>query len=266
MNPTMRLFWQRHGLTAMLGLAGVGFLALIGHETGWGQAVRRPLPTATEERRTPDMVVTLPGFALPSLDNAFKETADRPLFTPTRRPTAGNLAANVPVMKKGQFKLSGTSVNNDLTVAFLLETATGKTVRIAKGKEINGMTLAVVDEGRVVLKQGEETEELTLRTAPSPPLPVKVAAPAQVTVPATPAIVAPAAAGGNVGAPTPASVTPPPAKFAAQPPNALVPAPGSSQLPGFVLPPSARPDATAAPAAESPNAAQRRRRVQTSPQ
>ena len=261
MTPAMRLFWQRYGLTATLGLAAIGFLGAVGHETGWGQAVRLPLPAANNVPRTADMVAALPGFALPSLENAFKETADRPLFTPTRRPTAGNLAANAPVMKKGQFKLSGTSVSNDLTVAFLFETATGKTVRITKGKEINGMTLDVVEAGRVVLKLGEETEELTLRTAASPPAPVKVAAPAPpVAVPAAPASVPPVT-GANVSA-----ASPPPVRPAAVPPNALVPAPGSSQLPGFVLPSAVVPDATAAPAAEPLNAAQRRRRFQTSPQ
>jgi hypothetical protein len=259
MSPAMRVFWQRYGLTAMLGVAAVGFLGAIGFETGWGQAVRPPLPTANDAPRTADMLATLPAFAMPALDISFKETADRPMFTPTRRPAAVNLAGNVPAMKKGQFKLSGTSVSNDLTVAFLREAATGKTVRVTRGKEVNGMILDLVEANRVVLKQGEETEELTLRTAASPPAPPKVETPAPVATPAG----APPLAAVSVGA-APAPATRP----APVPQNPLVPAPGSSQLPGFVLPGAALPTpAQAVPSAESSTAAQRRRRFQTtSPQ
>ena len=271
-SPAVLVFWQRYGLTAMLGLALVGFLGAIGYETGWGQAVRLPLPTANDAPRTPDMLATLPGFALPSLESAFKETADRPLFTPTRRPAAVSLAGNAPAMKKGQFKLSGTSVNNDLTVAFLIETATGKTVRVTKGKEINGMTLDTVDANRVVLKQGEETEELALRTASSPP-PVKVAAPPPA-VPGTPAGAQPGGAQpvgtqpagtqpvatANVGA-APQSASRP-----APPINPLVPAQGNSQLPGFVNPSAVvSPSTQVAPAVDNSTPAQRRRRAQTQP-
>lgn len=257
----MLVFWQRYGLTAMLGLAAVGFLGAIGFETGWGQAVRPPLPNANDALPAPDMLATLPGFSLPSLDNAFKETADRPLFTPTRRPAALNLAANVPAMKKGQFKLSGTSLSSDLIIAFLRETATGKTVRVTKGKEINGMTLDTVEANRVVLKQGDETEELTLRTATSPPLPAQVVAPVPGTPPvasSAPVAVQPVA-GVNVGAaPAPRPVP--------QSPNPLAPAPGSAVLPGFVMPSAAIPAPTqAVPSPDNSNTAQRRRRFQTPP-
>ncbi len=260
-SPALRVFWQRYGLTAMLGLAAGGILFIIGLETGWGERLRQSPPSANDARKAADILATLPGFALPSLDTAFKETAERPLFTPTRRPSATNLAANVPAMKKGQFKLSGTSVNSDLTIAFLLETATGKTMRVTKGKEINGMTLDAVEANRVVLKQGEESEELTLRTAPSPPKPVQPNIPPPGMVPG----VAPSApvAGQPVAAPATPVQRP-----MSQPPNAIVPAPGSSQLPGFVNPSAILSAPTqAAPVAESnTTTAQRRRRFQTTPQ
>lgn len=259
MNPIITVFWQRYGLTAMLGLAAVGCMGAIGYETDWGQAFRAPMPTANDAARAPDIVATLPAFEMPALEGgAFKETAERPLFTPSRRPAAANIAANVPVMKKGQFKLSGTSVSNDLTIAFLRETSTGKTVRVTKGKEINGMVLDTVEPNRVVLKQGEETEELTLRTASSPPPPPKVAAQAPPGVPVT----------GSGGVQPVANVTPDAAQPAPRPPtNPLVAAPGNSQLPGFVLPAGSAPTATpaAVPPAESA-VAQRRRRFQTTPQ
>lgn len=271
MNPTMTIFWQRYGLTAIFGLVSLGLLAAIGFETGFGSAIRRSLPSPNSAARTSDIVATLPVFELPSLDSAFKETGERPLFTPSRRPAAVNLAANVPAMKKGQFKLSGTSVSNDLALAFLFETATGKTVRITKGKEINGMMLETVEANRIVLKQGEETEELTLRTAASPPAPPKPPVPVP-SAPGMPPIP------GNPGGAPPATVQPVAGVnvgVAPQPPtrpqpvgNPLVPLPGNSQLPGFVLSPAAAAAAAAqaAPPAEDGNTQQRRRRFQGTPQ
>ena len=272
MNPTMTIFWQRYGLTAIFGLVSLGLLAAIGFETGFGSAIRRSLPSSNSAAGTSDILATLPLFALPSLDSAFKETGERPLFTPSRRPAAVNLAANVPAMKKGQFKLNGTSVSNDLALAFLFETATGKTVRITKGKEINGMTLETVEANRIVLKQGEETEELTLRTAASPPAPPRPpvpmpnapGAPGMQPMPGNPGMVAPPAnvqpvAGVNVGAGPQPPIRPQPVG------NPLVPLPGQSQLPGFVLSPGAA-AAQAAPPAEDGNTQQRRRRFPGTPQ
>lgn len=264
MNPSILIFWQRYGLTAMLGLAAVFSLGVIGFETGWGQAMRPPLPTANDVPRPSDMLATLPAFTLPALEGAFKETAERPLFSPTRRPAALNLAANVPAMKKGQFKLSGTAVNSDLTIAYLREVTSGKTVRVAKGKEINGMTLATVEVNRVVLKQGEETEELMLGTAPSPPAPAKVAppppGPAQALQPTPPAGAPPPVASVDASAPSQARPIP-------LPPNALVPAPGQAVLPGFVMPAGGAPAPTqVVPSSDPATTAQRRRRFQPTPQ
>ena len=259
MNATLRIFWQRQGLTALLILLSLVCLAAIGYETGWGRSLRTPAPVANNASRAGEIVATQPQFSMPPLEVAYKETGERPLFTPLRRPAAQNLAS-VPKMKMGQFKLSGTSISNDLTVAYLIEVASGKTVRVTKGKEINGMTLDAVDSNRVVLKQGDETEELVLRTAASPPV---KAAPAPVP-------------GGypSVGTPPPVpgmppvnSGVPPPQPAVAPPPQANIPTPGvltpgSSQLPGFVMPQGQAQGAAAADA----NAAQRRRRLQATPQ
>ncbi len=271
----MTIFWQRYGLTAIFGLVSLGLLVAIGYETGFGSAIRRSFPVPNSAARNSDILATLPVFSLPALDSGFKETGERPLFTSSRRPAAVNLAANVPAMKKGQFKLNGTSVSNDLALAFLFETATGKTVRITKGKEINGMTLETVEANRIVLKQGEETEELTLRTAASPPAPPKppVPVPAAPGAPGMPPMPGNAAgalanvqpvAGVNVG------VAPQPPTRPQPVGNPLVPFPGNSQLPGFVLSPAAAAAAAAAaqaaPPAEDGNTQQRRRRFPATPQ
>ncbi|MEP7154188.1 MAG: hypothetical protein ABI905_00340 [Betaproteobacteria bacterium] len=223
--------------------------------------MRTTLPVANNSSRAGEIVPTLPPFSLQPLEVAFKETGERPLFTPTRRPQA-LAAATVPTMKKGQFKLSGTSVSGELTVAFLVELSSGKTVRVTKGKEINGITLDTVEGNRVVLKQGDETEELVLRTAASPPVRTPPPAPpgpvpAFSPVPGQPGMQRP---------PPVASVVPVPPGV--MPPAPTVPNPGSSQLPGFVMPSAAAGQAPgAAPTVDPANAAQqRRRRIQAQPQ
>lgn len=194
MSPELKVFWQRYGLTALLAGGAAAAAAVIGFETDWGRAIRPASPVAASGAKGAEMVAILPGFSLQSLDSGFKESAERPLFSPTRRPPSAG-PASVPVMKKGQFKLTGTSVNAEQSTVFLLETANGKTHYLAKGKEINGITVDIVEERRVVLKQGEETEELTLRVAPSPPRPAAppAAPPGAVPPPGQPAQAVPAA-------------------------------------------------------------------------
>jgi len=272
MKPALQVFWHRYGLTAILSALVLAIGLTIGFETGWGQSVR-PLPTAAGDKknRTVEMVATLPTFSLAPLETGFRESGERPLFTPSRRPAAANLAA-APVMKKGQFRLTGTSVSSDLNVAYLLETASGKTVRVAKGKEINGITLESVENSRVLLRQGEESEELVLKTAASPPRP-------PAAMPATPGQ-APGGVAGTVAVPgqsvpRPAVVSGAMGATAFPPPGAALPpvaTGGSQQLP-ISMPPqaadgSARPTAPQAQpaAADATATAQRRRRFQNLPQ
>ncbi len=258
MSTELKVFWQRYGLTALLAGSAVVVAGVIGFETDWGRAIRPPAPTAAGGAKGAEMVAVLPSFSLQSLDTGFKESAERPLFSPTRRPPSAG-PASVPVMKKGQFKLTGTSVNAERSTVFLLETASGKTHYLAKGKEINGITVDIVEERRVVLKQGEETEELTLRTAPSPPRPPAPAAPPSVAAAQTP---------GQ------------PAQAATPPVNTMLPGlpPGfgtSRPIPGDppilrggsagAAPQPAPQQANPAPAAAEA-AAQRRRRFQSVPQ
>jgi hypothetical protein len=267
MSVALRDWWQRHGLTALL--AGLAMLALaaIGVETDWGRAVRTPLPDARAVGGANELAATLPPFALGELDVAFKESGERPLFTPSRRPPLPTQAAAAPQMKRGQFKLAGTVVNAGMSVAYLVEIAGNRTHRVNQGSEVLGQPGLVVDSvepNRVVLKLGDETETLELRTAPSPPKP---AAPV-----AGQAGAAPAGASANPPAAAPIASVPPAAAPGARPaapvpaapipnPAAQAPVPGMSVLPGFV---AGAPGAMPAPAAEvqsteSP-AGQRRRR------
>lgn len=268
MNAAPPIRWKRYGLTILLTAIATGCLALIGYETEWGQ-VWRPSAAVPRSARQAELVATLPPFTMPPIDGAFKETAERPLFMPARRPVLAS-ATNVVAMKKGQFKLTGTSVAQDMSVAYLLETSSGKTIRLVKGRAIDGIVLDTVESARVVLKQGDETEELVLRTAASPPKP------------ATPAGVAPAAGAPTANQPqtafmpgggpiaqanAPTGAPTGPVSQVAPVAGVTRPQPQPGQLPITVLrnPGAPAPEAALTPP-DTNAAAQRRRRFQNLPQ
>ena len=254
-SSPLHLF-QRHGLTMLIGALIVGSLAVIGYETEWGTNIRpHSAPVLGQVAKSGDTSL-LPAFGLPAMDEGFKQTVDRPLFLPTRRPVPVLVGAVQPSMKKGQFRLAGTVVNRDLPYAFLVEIATGKGMRVAMGTEIisTGISVASVDAVRVVLKQGDETEELTLRTASSPRPPVALPGVPGVAVPGP--IQRPPTAGVVVGPIPVAPAAPVPAD---QVPTG--PRPGLSVMPGWVQPtPSVTPNVAPVTPAETAAGNQRRRR------
>ena len=260
MNAMPQQWLRRHGLTALIGGLVIGLLGVIGYETRWGSSLR-PLPSiAVAQAAKGNDTSLLPAFGLPPVDVAFTQTAERPLFLPLRRPVPLLNGTVQPLMKKGQFRLAGTVVNQEMPYAFLVEISTGKGMRVARGSEIvsTGITVSVVDGVRVVLKQGDETEELSLRTASSPP----VHAPATPGAPVSGAAQKPPPSGVVVGGiPTAPAV----AKVTLVPGSA--PLPGMSVMPGWVQSP---PGTAATPAQANPAdtgvANQRRRRFPTAPQ
>ena len=272
MKSSVQRWFQQNGLTAMIALLALGALAAIGIETRWGTSLSPDHEVLVGKVNRSDDTSLLPAFALPAIDLGFKETVDRPLFLPTRRPFPVATGAVQPTMKKGQYRLAGTVVNQEVPVAFLVEIATGKSMRVVAGAEIvgSGISVTSVDAARVVLKQGDETEELSLRTAASPP--------PQVLPPAAPGIPPPAPAQrppptGVVVSGVPTFNAPGPVPRQNLPPGAVPPInptvvqPGSSALPGFVQSPADAPQ-NAAPVTqpETTPGNQRRRRFQNVPQ
>ena len=198
MSPA-KAWWQRYGLTALLGIAACGGLAALGIETDWGKNLRASGAPERGLAGATDLTPTLPAFKMGELDAAFKESGERPLFTPSRRPPPPVQTAAAPQMKRGQFKLAGTVVNADVSVAYLVELAGNKTLRVNKGAEVlgqAGLTVESVDANRVVLKLGDETEILELKTSTSPPAPPLTANAnaGQVSVPGVGSVPTPRAA------------------------------------------------------------------------
>ena len=82
----------------------------------------------------------LPEFAIAGGVEARRETVDRTLFNPTRRPAPASVVeAQKPRMQRGQFALTGTLVIDGKSTAFLREVNGGKSRRVQQGETINGI-------------------------------------------------------------------------------------------------------------------------------
>jgi hypothetical protein len=141
---------------------------LIGLESGWGTALHKKPPPEPPLAPKPVTVALMPEYAIAGGVAARTETVSRTLFNPTRRqaPQAGDPSKQR--MQRGQFALTGTTVIEGKSTAFLREIAGGKSRRVQQGEVINGLTVAEVKNDRVKLALGDETEELVLRVATNP--------------------------------------------------------------------------------------------------
>jgi hypothetical protein len=162
----------------------IALAAILAYETDFGRALRKTPPAPEPIEPKPVATALLPEFAIPGGIAARRETVERTLFTPTRRP-APELAAEAAKarMQRGQFALTGTAIVEGKNTAFLRETNGGRSRRVTQGDTINGVVVADVKPDRVKLAMGDETEELVLRVTTNPrvtPQPAVAAAPPAV--------------------------------------------------------------------------------------
>jgi len=154
---------------------------LIGWETDWGRELKRVPPLESNVVANPVNVALLPEYKVDAGADGNRETVERTLFNPTRRPAPpAVVVAAKPTMQKGQFVLTGTTVVDRTATAFLREVSGGKSRRVAKGETVNGMIVAEVLPDRVKLKLNDDVEELVMKAAPGPrtttqPAPAQVA-------------------------------------------------------------------------------------------
>ena len=132
----------------------------------------------------------LPEFKLPDAESGFPELVPRSLFAGNRRSTAAARKGAQSVMKKGQFMLVGVLITPKQRSALLRDVQTNKTETVPLIGVVRGMTLGEVESSRVVLRQGTDTEELTLNVQTGPKAPN--AAQAQAQAMATPLLPPPA--------------------------------------------------------------------------
>jgi hypothetical protein len=151
----------------------------LGYETHWGQGIahEQPLPKASAPARVP--VALLPEYAINGGVDARRETVERSLFNPTRRPAppAAPAAAAKGAAQHGQYALTGTTMLGKEATAFLREIKSGKSHTVRQGETLNGVTVAEIASDHVTLKQDGDVEELSLKIASGPRSTVQIAAP-----------------------------------------------------------------------------------------
>ena len=165
-------------------------LLLLGWETDWGRELKHEPQVDAAVKPQPVSIALLPEFKLESGPETRRETVDRTLFNPTRRPAppAPPPAAAAQAMPRGTFALTGTTVVDGKATAFLREVNGGKVRRVQKGETINGMLVEDVKADRVRLTMNGDAEDVTMRIATGPkstiqPVPPTVQAGQQGSVP-----------------------------------------------------------------------------------
>lgn len=122
----------------------------------WLRAPAPDLRTAPTAART----AALP--PLPALDQ-FRETTERPLFAPERRPSAAARAA-----PPQSLRLEGVMVMG-ATKRAVLKLADGKTARVGEGDKVGEWTVREITADTVILVAGERRLELAPTRAPRSP-------------------------------------------------------------------------------------------------
>jgi general secretion pathway protein N len=186
-------------LSAMLLVLVLGLTAAVLAQLRPGAAERTPV----EARSVTEAIASAgPSPApLPALVD-LTETLDRPVFSPTRRPTQAAAAAvlEAPPMRNGEapppdMKLSAVVIDAGRRFALLQRFPAGGTVRVAQGDVVDGWTLSEVRADGVTLRKNDQRHEIVLRTfEPAPVAPRRAgqrdtteqAAPVQRVVPRIP--------------------------------------------------------------------------------
>jgi hypothetical protein len=197
----------------------------LGYETDWGRGVAGEADKPPVASAQPVPVALLPEYRIEGGAQTRKETVERVLFNPTRRPAppATQTAGGASQMQKGLYTLTGTTVVGDSATAFLREVKGGKSRSVRKGDTLDGMLVADVAADHVRLRQGDDVEDLQLKIAAGPKATIQTVTPpvAAANPPAPPTAVAqpgvggtglPAARPGTVTTATPAPAATPPVR------------------------------------------------------
>lgn len=148
-------------VSIILGIGILGALTAILVETNWGRSLRKEAVLPKFAAAKPSEISLLPVFSMQPLETAFQESANRPLFMPSRRSVPA--AVTAPRLKPGQFLLVGTSKTKEFgDSAMLKEIASNKTTVVKLGSTVLDMTVDSIEHDRVVLRVGDDREEVKM--------------------------------------------------------------------------------------------------------
>jgi hypothetical protein len=207
-------WFRRYPLIVLFGAVAALLLVVVALEAAFGPDRGSLAALGTPKAGAAGDTKLLPPIAAVSPEQVYPETAERPLFTPTRRRSPEAPAAAQNTFTPGQFTLQGVIIVGDQRVAMLREKSTGRIFRVERGKEINGIKVAEIEPEQVRLELGAQAESVPLTVqkgagtpaapAASGPFPTTAAAP----VPQAPPMPQP---GSGSGFPAPGGANPPPA-------------------------------------------------------
>ncbi len=172
-------------LSALLLLLGALLGSLVYVETRPENNLRRTIPAGApvSPRQGVKSEPATSRFTLPDVAT-LTETVDRPLFSPGRRPPATpdepvqTVEAIVPLATDPvSFSLSAVIINGAQRMALLQGQASGAgVIRAEEGQTVEGWLVEEVQPERVVLRRGEQQQELMLRKFQPPPQALRPAA------------------------------------------------------------------------------------------
>jgi type II secretory pathway component PulC len=249
----MMTWLQRNPLAAALSVLAIALATVIAFEAEYGSSLASVLAPGASRRAVPADAKLLPPLLATAPEQAYPETAARPLFIPTRRPAPEALAAPQSTFQKGQFVLQGVIAVGENRIAMLREKSNGRIHRVERGRELNGIKVLEIEREAVTLAQGGEQETLSMNVQKGPGAPQAAAGQGPFAATAAPANAAPAA---------PAQVNP--AAAPARAANAPIATPQNTPHPSFAQNPNpaarAVPEAAAAPMSPEELLARRRAR------
>jgi hypothetical protein len=237
---------RRYPLVSALAILAGVLVIVLAVEIGSGAVLREKTAGAGTSPAAPVLTKLLPAIAAVNPDQEYRETGERPLFIPTRRPAPALAQTSSVNMAKGQFLLTGVMSAGGMKIALLREKSSGRVVRVEQGKDVNGITVAQIDPEQVTLTQGGDKEVVPLlvsKGAPPPPVAPVAAAGAGPFAPAAEAAPSPAPGANPAARPPVAGAQPGPAQPGtpvpgANPNSLFGPRPGGLTPGNSYIPPS----------------------------
>jgi len=121
--------------------------------------------------KIPDPEGNARGFTLPALPSlqSLPETTARPLFNKTRRPvpsaaTPAPSAVEPAAAMLGRYRLSGVVIDGKTRKVLVAPAAGGKMVSVSEGDMLDGWKVERISPESLVLRAGDRTETVELRT------------------------------------------------------------------------------------------------------